>query len=332
MEPLTLWRKPASRIFPVRGGGFNTDMREITPRARLRMDGWSTNKITAAVRGQKLHRAAPGLYVVPDGIDEYELYRIRVRATMQRRGGMASHLSAAALQDIPYHNPDRTHVHITLDRASGGGRRGKVHLHARPLPPEDVTQVGGVLVTSRARTAIDAAMTGDLVRGVCAIDAVRLVRRYPRPEDPDPVAVEELQACIDRMGSRRGVGVARQALALSVDRSESAGESWSRMQIYASGLPMPELQAEYHFGESVYFTDFTWPGLIGEFDGRGKYGDDVGEEAEVLEREKSRQEVFEAAGFEVIRWGWRVLNHDGALASMLRPALDRHVGPASASA
>ncbi|WP_248489234.1 hypothetical protein [Tsukamurella sp. PLM1] len=307
-------------------------MREITPRAQLRIDGWSTNKITAAVRGQKLHRAAPGLYVLPDGIDEYAFYRIRVRATMQRRGGVASHVSAAALHGIPYHNPDRTHVHITLDRASGGGRRGKVHLHARPLPPEDVTEVDGALATSRARTAIDAAMTGDLVRGVCAIDAVRLVRRYPRPEDPDPVSVEELQACIDRMGSRRGAGVVRRALALSVDRSESAGESWSRMQMHASGLPMPELQVEYHFGESVYFADFTWPGLVGEFDGRGKYGDDVGEEAEVLEREKSRQETFETAGFEVLRWSWRVLNHDGALASMLRPALDRHVGPASASA
>lgn len=290
----------------------------------MRATGWSTNKITAAVHQQKLHRVAPGLYVVPEGRSIEELYAVRVRATMGRRRGAASHESAAALHGIAYLRPDRERVHITVDAETGGGRRGNVHLHARPLPPQDVADIDGVRVTSRARTAIDAAMTGDLVRGVCAIDAVRRVRRYPRPDDPDPVPMTELLECVERFGGRRGTAAALRALELSVDRSESAGESWSRMQMHGYGLPMPELQVGYRFGESEYFADFTWNGLVGEFDGRGKYGDGADEEAEVLEREKARQEKFEAAGFEVLRWGWRVLNRDGALPAMLESALRRH--------
>lgn len=299
-------------------------MGEITPRAQLRATGWSTNTITAAVRRQKLHRVAPGLYVVPAGRSAENLYALRVRATMARRRGAASHESAAALHGIAYLRPDRDRVHVTVDRDTGGGRRGKVHLHARPLPPQDVTDIDGLRVTTRARTAIDAAMTGDLVRGVCAIDAVRRVRRYPRPDDPDPMPMAELLDCLERLGGRRGTAAAVRALELSVDRSESAGESWSRMQMHAYGLPMPELQVGYRFDESEYFADFTWNGLVGEFDGRGKYRDDVDEEAEVLEREKARQEKFEAAGFEVLRWGWRILNRDGALPAMLDTALRRH--------
>ncbi len=295
------------------------------PRAHLRSIGWSSNRITKAVRDQELIRPAPGLYVVPGSQDAAGRYQTEVVATMQRRRGAASHQSAAELHDIPYIEPDRSLVHITVDRPQSGGVRGKVFLHPRPLPPADVAEVGGVAVTSRARTAVDAAMTGNLVRAVIAFDAIRLVRRYPRPEDPEPVPVTEIEACMARLGRRRGCDVARKGLALSVTRNESAGESWARMQMLAWGIPTPDLQVRYDLGASTYYADFTFgQSLVGEFDGKGKYGETDEERAEAHEREKTRQEAFEKAGFEVIRFGWPVLARDGALRALLMPSLKRH--------
>lgn len=300
-------------------------MGEIMPRAHLQSIGWSSNKITKAVRDRTLIRPAPGLYLAAEPRDAEALYRLEVIATMRRRGGAASHQSAAALHDIPFFEPDRSSVHITIDRRRGGGARGKVFLHPRPLPPVDVVEIGGVAVTSRARTAVDAAMTGSLVRAVIAFDAIRRVRRYPAPDDPAPVPPAEIHACLGRLGRRRGSDVARRGLALSVDRSESAGESWARMQMLAWGLPTPELQVGYRLGDATYFADFTFgETLIGEFDGRGKYGETDAEKEEALEREKTRQESFEKAGFEVVRFGWRILKSDGALRALLTPSLRRH--------
>ncbi|MCS3781046.1 hypothetical protein [Tsukamurella ocularis] len=244
---------------------------------------------------------------------------------MQRRRGAASHQSAAQLHDIPYFEPDRSLVHITVDRPGGGGVRGKNFLHPRPLPPADVVEVDGSAVTSRTRTAVDGAMTGSLIRAVIGFDAIRRVRRYPSADDPLPVPRAEIQECLDRLGRRQGSDVARQGLAMSVDKSESAGESWARMQMLAWGLPSPELQVGYHLGDATYFADFTFgESLIGEFDGRGKYGETDAEKAEALEREKARQEEFEKAGFEVVRFGWRILKRDGALRALLSPSLRRH--------
>ncbi|RDH11196.1 type IV toxin-antitoxin system AbiEi family antitoxin domain-containing protein [Tsukamurella pulmonis] len=300
-------------------------MGEIMPRAHLQSIGWSSNRITKAVRDHELIRPAPGSYVEAEPRGEEELYRLKVIATMRRRSGAASHQSAAALHDIPYFEPDRSRVHVTVDRSHGGGVRGKVFLHSRPLPIEDVTQVGGVIVTSRARTAVDGALTGNLVRAVIGFDAVRRVRRFPRPDDPEPISVDEITACLTRLGGRRGTDVARRGLTLSVDKSESAGESWARMQMLAWGIPAPELQRGYTLGASTYYADFTFgDALIGEFDGKGKYGETDAEKAEALEREKARQVAFEKAGFEVIRFGWPVLTRTGALRALLAPALRRH--------
>ncbi|ADG77703.1 Transcriptional regulator, AbiEi antitoxin, Type IV TA system OS=Tsukamurella paurometabola (strain ATCC 8368 / DSM / CCUG 35730 / CIP 100753 / JCM 10117/ KCTC 9821 / NBRC 16120 / NCIMB 702349 / NCTC 13040) OX=521096 GN=Tpau_1071 PE=4 SV=1 [Tsukamurella paurometabola] len=299
-------------------------MGEMVPRAHLLATGWSSDRLTNAVRSGELYRPAPGWYSAAKSETEWERYRTTVIATARRRGGVVSHESAAVLHGIPYLRPRRNQVHLTIDRPSGGGVRAHVYLHPRPLRPDDTCTVGGVAVTSRARTAIDVAMTGDLERAVCAIDAVRLVPRVLEPGHPKPTALEELAECLEFLGRRRGVAVARRAVELSVTCSESPGESWSRVQMHSWGLPTPQLQVEHRIDGATYFTDFEWGRVAGEFDGRGKYGVDTRLREHALEREKERQEAFEAAGFEVIRWGWRVLARPGRLRDLLLPALSRH--------
>ncbi|BDD81537.1 hypothetical protein TPB0596_13000 [Tsukamurella pulmonis] len=312
----------------VRGHWFTAGMGTILTRGHLESTGWSSGAISRAVAAGELERLASGMYTVPDDSAPWVKYLLRVRAATVNRIHVVSHESAAALHDIPFLHPARTHVHFTTGRDHGGGvrggRAGKVHLHPRPLQPEEITTVDGIPVTSRARTAVDVAMSGDLLRGVCAFDAVRLVRRYPRPDDPPPVSADELHVCLDRLGTRRGVATARRALELSVERSESPGESWSRIDMLNWNLPQPRLQAEYAIGGRTYFADFAWGTLIGEFDGEGKYGETAEEQAAALAEEKARAAEFTDSGGEVIRWQWRHLIVPGRLHALLLPAMARH--------
>ena len=60
-------------------------------------------------------------------------------------------------------------------------------------------------------------------------------------------------------------------------------------------------------------VDFAWPalGVVGEFDGRIKYGRDLAPEqdpTEVLWHEKLREDLLRELGWLVVRWVWADLH------------------------
>jgi hypothetical protein len=93
----------------------------------------------------------------------------------------------------------------------------------------------------------------------------------------------------------------------------------------ASGLPAPRLQTRFSDTAGLIgYVDFWWPewGLIGEFDGRGKYlREDLRNgktTAEVVVDEKVREDRLRAAtGARVARWGWDVARSPRLLAAAL---------------
>lgn len=299
-------------------------MGAIWTRRQLTAMGWSDTRIARASE-EGIQRLAHGVYGVRD--DDAPVWvrdRDRVRATALTCDGVVSHESAAALHGIPFLRPERRYVHFTIDRTSGGYRRRNLHVHARPLPAEHTMIRDGVCVTTRCRTAVDAAMTGGLERAVVAFDAVRLVPRFGQPEEPAPVPLAQLEDCIAMLGRCRGAALARRALALSVECSESAGESLSRMQMLSARLPMPRLQVPRILGDELFHADFDWGAMTGEFDGRGKYGDEPADVDAAMAEEKRRHELFADAGIEVVRWRWRVLNANDGLRRLLLPAMARN--------
>ena len=94
-----------------------------------------------------------------------------------------------------------------------------------------------------------------------------------------------------------GVGRARRAAALLDPRSESVGESLSRVLLVEAGLAPTDLQLPVvgADGDLVGRVDFAWPEhrTIGEFDGRVKYG--RGSQDGSAERDKR--------GWEDVVWG-----------------------------
>ena len=113
-------------------------------------------------------------------------------------------------------------------------------------------------------------------------------------------------------------------------RSESAGESVSRVRLVQQGLPCPDLQREIYDadGRLVARVDFCWDEerTVGEFDGKQKYGRLLrpGQTSEeVIYAEKVREDALRDVGWQVVRWLWRDLNRHGVLRDRVRRAFAR---------
>jgi len=205
--------------------------------------------------------------------------------------------SAAAVWGLPRVEPWPGHATAL---ATGPRTRGSTGVHIHVGRPTDGEVVAGIRVTSVERTVIDLARTGSFATALCAADHV-LRHRLCTRDDLERAAV----AVPPRVRGRpAGLRVTRLADALSM----SAGESLSRAVMFRCGLPRPELQVEVEDDEGlVGVTDFGWPGVFGEFDGRVKYR--VPEDAEpelvseVLWREKQREDRLRRQG-RLARWVW----------------------------
>lgn len=88
------------------------------------------------------------------------------------------------------------------------------------------------------------------------------------------------------------------------DKSESAGESYTRLLLDEMGLTYTE-QKELIVDGQLYRCDFALEefGIIIEFDGRLKLTD-FGASDVVLERERYREKAMQNAGWTVFRADW----------------------------
>lgn len=149
-------------------------------------------------------------------------------------------------------------------------------------------------------TVVDLARWGGITQGVCAMDAALAARLCTRAELTDAV---------DRLATgARGIRSARTATHLADARSESPGESLSRVRMWQATLPRPDLQHEAHINDYTYRLDFLWPRtrVVGEFDGRIKYRkNSYGKNAEdTVLNERRRELALTRAGYDVARWTW----------------------------
>jgi hypothetical protein len=127
-----------------------------------------------------------------------------------------------------------------------------------------------------------------------------------------------------------GVVQARRVAAFVDVRSESVGESRSRVSFLRTGVepPVPQYSVFDRNGRIVGRADFGWQdySTLGEFDGRGKYGRLLkpGETAAgAVYREKLREDALRSLGWQVVRWTWDDLDQPDQIALRLREAFAR---------
>lgn len=261
--------------------------------------------------------ASPG----PEPLDAEARHRLLVAATLPLLApdAVLSHRSAAVVLGLPVVGELRR-VEVTRAAVTSGKRRGSVHVSAAPLPAEDVTVVEGLPVTTPARTVVDLARRLPFGPAVAAGDAA-LRQGLSRTE---------LEGVLLSSAGRPGLAAARRVCRFLDGRSESAGESLSRVALHRLGLAPSTLQLEVHddAGALVARCDFGWEEerILGEFDGRVKYGRLLrpGQEpGDVVWAEKQREDALRDLAWQMVRWTWADLDRESVIGERLRRAARR---------
>jgi very-short-patch-repair endonuclease len=305
-------------------------MTSSDPAAPLRLrreavrHGWSDDELARLVRSGELTRLRRGAYV--DGVlpvDPADRHRLLVRATTSglRRSAVVSHTSAAVLHGFPLWGVALDRVHVTRRPPAWHDTSPVLRCHVARLRDDEVVEVEGLPVTSPTRTALDLARSLPHEAAVVALDAV--LHR-------GAVAHDALRERLFDLAGTPGSRAATRAVAAADGRSESVGESRSRVVLHRGGLAPSALQHEVRdpSGLLVARTDFAWEEhrLVGEFDGRVKYGrllrpgQDPGD---AVFEEKRREDAIRDEGLRVVRWVWAELGTGHRLAARVRRARDR---------
>lgn len=258
--------------------------------AALRAEGWTSDRLTRAVRAGRLVRIRRGWYCLAEvwaDLDERDRHLVRVAAVVADVADpLAAGRSAAAVWDLPIAAAWPSEVEL-LHRPRSGGRSEpgvrRTVIGAEGAPRESRL---GIPATPLPRTAVDLAARWGIVAGLMAMDRALALG----------ASRDDLRAALATRSSRRGAAHAAVAIELADAAAESPGESFARGMIWAAGFEVPSLQAVFVDHEGAMRTDFHWAGvdLVGEYDGRGKYerswegGDAV--PAQVVWEEKRRED------------------------------------------
>jgi hypothetical protein len=254
-------------------------------------------------------------------LDRRDQHRRLIAATVRQTfvDTAVSHMSAAVLHQLPIWNNELGRVHITRNQSGGGKVRRYVHLHVAPLTDIDVCEIEGQRVTTLARTVLDLLPTLPMERSVPIGDtALR-----------SGLTLEELAEVEGRCIGWRGMLQARRAINFLDARSESPGESYSRVVLDRIGVPAPVPQYEvWDQGVLIVRADFGWEEFrtLGEFDGKDKYGRLLrpGQTAAyAVFAEKRREDAQRDLGWQIVRWLWEDLYHPEELRRRLERAFER---------
>jgi len=222
-------------------------------------------------------------------------------------GAAVSHYSAAAAWGIDGFDSAHTEVSVGEERKLSieGGRLHRI----ADLTPGDVTLLGPIPITTRARTLVD---LGAVARPWLVSRALEQWLREHK------VTVAEVRTTLDRVArrGRAGAGVLRQVLderALGLQISDSRAELVLAEALRAHGAPAPEYHWVVRIGHDVFEVDFAYPEamLVIEVDGYWSHTNPL-----AFEEDPRRQNLLLGAGYMVKRYTTtRVLNRPHVVAA-----------------
>jgi hypothetical protein len=286
--------------------------------------GWSDDELARLVRAGDLTRLRRGAYidsVLPS--DQAAVHRLLVRATVAglRLSAVVSHQSAAVLHGLPLWDVPLDRVHVTRRPRAWTHTSGVLRCHVAQLRDDEVIEVDGVAVTDPVRTALDLGRSVPHEAAVVALDAALHL---------GALSHEALRQRLFDIAGTPGSRNAARAIAAADARSESVGESRSRVILHRWKLAPSALQFAVHSQDGVLLgrSDFAWEAerLLGEFDGRIKYGRLLrpGQPpGDAVFEEKRREDAIRDEDWDVVRWVWAELGRPDRLAARVRRARER---------
>lgn len=279
----------------------------IIDHGQLRELGLSAAGIGRRVRAGRLHAKYRGVFAVGHRkIGTDGLWWAAVLA--YRPDGVLSHRSAAAAWDLRRSSSRTVDVTVGL---GGRARRLGVRLHrSRSLPPDEVTTLDGLPITTPARTLLDLAATGLRCRPLeAALNRAELLRLLD---------FDELQRLLARYPGRTGSPSLKAVLArYEPADTRSELEDLVLELCHVHGLPRPQVNCVIE-GK---VRDFYWPraGLVVEADSYTWH-----RSPSALNDDRERDVELTLAGYRVLRFTWeQVAERRAYVADAIRRALLR---------
>jgi hypothetical protein len=272
--------------------------------------------LTPVIRGVYRHSQAATDDLQRAGDDAF-LARVRATQLLNPEPLVYTGYAAAAIWGLPVVGGWPNRVQVTTPPAAGGRSSlavARSHLGNVPGEPVVFEERDGLRVVSLARTVVDIGRTATFGQAVAVTDAAlagqaKTAWRAAR----FPVTKDQLRDELSRLRRAAGSMKCQTVLEFANGASGSPGESVSRAGIHLLGFPRPQLQVRFTDSDGLIgIVDFWWPetGLIGEFDGYGKYLRDEftsGRPADqIVMDEKRRENRLRALGPRMSRWGWSV--------------------------
>lgn len=277
-----------------------------------------TAKLSDEVRRGVVVQLRRGVYVAATAVPAHPGERHLQLALAEQIADphlVASHATAALAWELPRGDERSTVEHAPVLSAprSGTHRSGATRtarIHVVTLPDHHVVHhEGGLLVTSRARTAVHVAV-GTLPELLVTLDAAiraecRQIPSVRRRRDLEPLRIR----AAGRSSLIEAAGVARPrdldlatAIELADPRRETPIESLTGGHLLLAGLPQPIPQAPIATSAGVVYPDFLWPEhrLVGEAGGALKY-----QTPDVMLKEKEREQLLRDVDFAIVRWTGR---------------------------
>jgi len=205
-----------------------------------------------------LRRMLKGVYVAAQAADSIELRSQALRLVVPTHAVVtdrsAGWLHGAEMILAPNDHLAVPPVSVFVNRRGARLRNGITDSGQRFLLPNDVMEVFGVLVTTPLRTACDLGRLLLPDPAFAALDTMLRLGAFDK---------QELWAETDRFRGMRGVIQLRAFAPLADARSESPGESVTRLRWIAQGIqPPPELQiAVERPNQWSYWIDLGVEGL-----------------------------------------------------------------------
>ncbi len=272
--------------------------------------GIGQGPLAAMVKEGSLRHPARGLYAVKELIDEEpEAWHrhLCVGGCLLYPDAVLTGVSAVLAHGLPVWNTAlaRPNLLRPVDRAVG--------VRAFRIRPgrgtSEETSLGPAVPVQEA--LVQHAVDNGMAQGVVSADSA-LHREL--------LTMEELSRQVLAVASWPHAARAKSMLSFVDGRSESVGESRSRVALTVAGIEVvPQVTITDERGEFVARVDFVVAGtkIVIEFDGKVKYESG---EPDVLWREKKREDQLRRLGYIVVRITWADLERPGAVVARVRAA------------
>lgn len=286
-----------------------TDLQGFFTRGQARELGFDDRAVSGAMRAGLWHRIRRGYYTFADiwaTADAVERHRIRSRAVLHSLGPAValSHVSGVIAAGVAVWDVDLSRVHVTRLDGGAGRIEGDVVHHEGFCLDEDVQDTPDGRVLMPTRCVLEA---GSLVRG--GERALVMVDSLLSRGEADADQLMGQFGVMERWPRMRSMHI---PVRMGSADAKSVGETRGRWMFRVHRVPAPVLQYEVRDagGVLIGITDWAWPehGLLGEFDGRIKYGRLLrpGQQpGDVVFAEKQREDQLrEVTDFRMIRLIW----------------------------